>query len=90
MAAEHDVLDLQIHDCIFDDGGGAHVVVMDHVRDVAVHEDVAGLQAEDGCFRAAGVGATDPENFWVLACCEFWEESWIVFRGFDCPLSVSR
>jgi hypothetical protein len=47
---------------IFDNGGGAEVAWVEDVGDVAVHEDVAGLEAQEGGFRAARVGAPDPQN----------------------------
>ena len=47
---------------------------MDDVGDVAVHEDVAGLEAEDGRFGDARVGAADPEDFGGLALGQGGEE----------------
>ena len=58
------------------------------VGDVAVHEDVAGLEAQDGCLWAARVRAADPENLGVLAACEGGEERWVRGRSAGCPLTV--
>jgi hypothetical protein len=61
MSAEHDVRDFEMLDGIFDDGRDGDVGGRDDVGDVAVDEDVAGLEAEDGGFGDAGVGAADPD-----------------------------
>lgn len=88
MAAQDDVFDFEVDDGEFEDAGAAEVVVLDDVGDVAVHEDVAGLQAEDGGFGAAGVGAADPEDFGMLARGEFGEEKGVFFDGFGGPFVV--
>ena len=80
MPAYDDVLDLQVHDGVGDDAEGVEVARVQDVGDVAVDEDVAGLEAEDGGFGDAGVGAADPEDLGVLAVGEGGEEVW-VFRG---------
>ena len=55
------MFDLEVDDGVFDDGRRVDVGGGDDVGDVAVHEDVAGLEAEDGGFGAAGVGAAEPD-----------------------------
>lgn len=47
---------------------------MQDVGDVAVHEDVAGLEARDGRFGHARVGAAEPEDLGRLALGEGGEE----------------
>lgn len=51
------MLYFEVGDCVFNYRRGVDVGWRDDVGDVAVHEDVARLQAEDGGLRAAGVGA---------------------------------
>jgi len=82
------VLDFQVHDGVFDHGARAEVAGVDDVGDVAVHEDVARLQAHDGCFRDARVGASDPEDFGTLACGEAREELRVGGGGFFGPFFV--
>jgi hypothetical protein len=60
------VLDLQVLDSELDHGEGVEVRWREDVRDVSVDEDIAGLQAEDGCFRASRVRATNPKDLRVL------------------------
>lgn len=67
VTAQDDVLDLQVGDGVLDDRGGVEVAGVHDVGDVAVHEDVTGLQAQDGGLGAARVGAADPEDLRVLA-----------------------
>jgi hypothetical protein len=64
VPAENDVLDFEVGDGVLDDGRGVDVGWGDDVGDVAVDEDVAGLEAEDGGFGAARVGAAEPD--WKL------------------------
>lgn len=61
MAAQDDVLHLQVGDGILDDGRGIDVGGRDDVRDVTVDEDVAGLQAQDGGLGTARVRAAKPD-----------------------------
>ena len=60
MPADDDVLDLEVLHGVLDDGEGVEVSGDQDVGDVAVDEDVAGVEAEDGGLRAARVGASDP------------------------------
>lgn len=43
---------------------------MDDVCDIAMHKDVAGLQAQNRGLGAARVGASDPEDLGLLAAAE--------------------
>jgi len=61
VSAEDDVLDLEVGHRVLDHGGGVDVGGGDDVGDVAVDEDVAWLEAEDGCLWAARVGAAEPD-----------------------------
>lgn len=88
MPANNDVLDLEIHDGEGDDGLGVEVPWREDVGDVAVHKDVAGLQAEHGGFGDTRVGAADPENLGLLAGCEGGEEGGVGVSGFLGPLFV--
>ena len=88
MATKHDVLHAQIGDSILDNGGGVNVGWRDEVCDVAMHKDVAGLQAEDGGFGHAAVGAAEPQDARRLAGRETGEESWILMRFVTGPGGV--
>lgn len=61
------MLDFQVHDGILDDGFGVDVGRRDNVRDVAMDEDIARLEAEEGRLGAAGVGAAEPKDVGGLA-----------------------
>jgi hypothetical protein len=50
-----------MHDRVLDHGLRVDVRWRDDVGDVAVNEDVTWVQAEDCCFRDAGVGTADPD-----------------------------
>jgi len=45
VAADYDVFDFEVLDCVLDDGEGVEVGCVEDVGDVAVAEDVAGLEA---------------------------------------------
>jgi len=68
------VLDAEVLDAVLHDAEQADVGLVDDVGDVAVGEDVAGLEAEDGGLRDAGVGAADPEDLGRLALTAFGKE----------------
>lgn len=53
----------------------------DDVGDVAVHEDVAWLGAQEGCFGAAAVGAAEPEGGGALALGAFGQEVGVLGLG---------
>lgn len=53
MAAHDDVFDLEVLHGVLDDAERVEVGAGQDIGDVAVAEDVAGLQAEDGGFGAA-------------------------------------
>jgi hypothetical protein len=72
------MLDLEVDDGVLDDGEGGQVGGGEDVGDVAVDEDVAGFETEDGGFGDAGVGAADPEDFGGLAFGEGGEEVGVV------------
>lgn len=80
--------DLEVRDGVGDDALAVEVRGREDVGDVAVHEDVAGLEAEDGGLGDAGVGAADPEDLGLLARCEGGEEVGVVVGGGLGPLLV--
>lgn len=80
VAAEDDVLDFEVDDGVGDDGRGGDVACVQHVGDVAVHEDVTRFAAEEGGLRHARVGAADPEDGGRLAFGEGGEELRVFFR----------
>jgi len=61
VAAQHDVLDFDLGDGVFEDGEEGEVGGREYVGYVAVGEDVAGLETEEGCFGDAGVRAAEPD-----------------------------
>ena len=63
VAADDDVLDVQVAHGVVDDGHDVEVGVADEVGDVAVDEHFAGLEAGDGFGGDAGVGAAWGDMF---------------------------
>lgn len=57
------MLDAQVDNGVLEDREEVHVRRGYDVGDVAVHEDVAGLQAQERGLGDAGVGATNPYYF---------------------------
>lgn len=88
MPAHDDVLDLEVRDRVRDHGLRVQVAGGQDVGDVAVHEDVAWLQAQHGGFGDARVGAADPEDLGLLAGGEGGEEVRGGFGGCVRPLLV--
>lgn len=82
------MLNLEMGDGVFDDGGRAEVGWVEDVADVSVHEDITRFQAEEGGFGAASVGAANPENLRGLARCHCWEQTGVFLGGFDGPFFV--
>ena len=88
MTADDDVLDLEVLHRVLDDGQRVEVGGNQDVGDVAVDEDVAGVQSENGGLRAARVGTSDPQDLGGLAFTETFEESGISFSNGSAPLRV--
>lgn len=65
VPAQHDVLDLEVRHRVLDHRRRVDVGRRDDVGDVAVHEHVARLEAEDRRLGAAGVGTTEPDCLFV-------------------------
>ncbi len=80
--------DLDVRDGVGDHALAADVRGREHVGDVAVHEDVARLEAQEGGFGDAGVGAAEPEDGGVLAFREGGEEVRVVGGGGLGPVLV--
>lgn len=62
VAADKDVLDLEMGDGELYDGERVDVGRRDNIGNVAVHKDLTGLQAEDGGLGNTGVCASNPKN----------------------------
>ena len=88
MPADDNVLHFQVQDRVHDHGLRGEIRGREHVGDVAVDEDVAGLEAEHGGFRHAGVRAAQPEDFGLLARGEGGEEVRVRLGGLGGPLLV--
>lgn len=69
MTAENDVADFQVGDGVFDYSVGIDVCGGDDVGDVAVDEDVTGLETQEGSFGDARVGAAEPDYEVVSDLC---------------------
>ncbi|KFY34059.1 hypothetical protein V494_07092 [Pseudogymnoascus sp. VKM F-4513 (FW-928)] len=80
VAAQHDMLDLQVRNRILDNRAGVDVGGADDVGDVAVNKNVTWLQAEDGGLGDARVGAAEPEDSGGLPGREGWEEGRVLVR----------
>ena len=75
MADDHDVLDLQHVDGELQDREVVGVLRRGEVGDVAVHEQLAGIEPDDFVGRHAAVGAADPEIFGRLLAFQAAEEA---------------
>jgi hypothetical protein len=89
VSADDDVLNLQHLDCVLEDTEGGEIGCRQQVGNVAVDKDVAGHQIEDCSLRDAGVGATEPEDFWGLANGKGGEESRVGLGGARSPFAVA-
>nr|POE47036.1 hypothetical protein CFP56_00368 [Quercus suber] len=67
VAAHDNVFDLEVEDGELDDAEEGEIGRVHDVGDVAVGEDIAGLEAEDGGFGDARVGTAEPEDGGGLA-----------------------
>ena len=74
VAAEDDVLDLEVLDAELDGGEEGDVGGVDDVGDVAQHEDLTGLLAQHGGLGDTRVAASYPEDVGRLALCAVLEE----------------
>ena len=90
MATNNHLLHLQMRDRVRDHGLAGQVGGRQHVGDVAVHEDVAWLQAQDGGFRDPAVGAADPEDLRRLAFAQLGHQVWVVAAVVGGPVFVFR
>lgn len=81
MSAHDQMLDLQMLHGVGDDRLRVQIAGREDVGDVAVHEDVPGLQTQHGGFGDARVGAADPEDLGLLALGEGGEEVGFGFGG---------
>lgn len=88
MAADDDVLDAEVLDGVLDDGAGAEITGVHDVGDIAVDEDIAGLEAQHASLGASGVGATQPEDLRFLTGRESREEFGVIARGVGGPVFV--
>jgi hypothetical protein len=89
MSTHHHLLDLQVRNSIFDHTRRVEVVDVYRVRDVSVHEYVAGLAVADGGLRYATVGAAYPQDLGRLAFCEFGEGVWVCLGTAPAVVPVS-
>lgn len=88
MPTHHDVFHFQVPHGELHDAQQTEVRRVDDVGDVAVGEDVAGFEAEDGGLGLTGVGAAEPEDLGRLAFGEGWEEVWVVLGCVRGPFLV--
>lgn len=76
-------------DAVHDDALAAQVRGREHVGDVAVHEDVAGLEAQDRRLGDPAVGAAEPEDGGLLAFGAGGEEVGVRVGGVLGPVFVA-
>jgi hypothetical protein len=88
VATNDDVFDLEVLDRVLDDGKRVEISGDDDVGDVAVDENVARVETQDGCFRAARVGTSNPQDLRGLAFAEAFEERWIFLSDGATPFGV--
>ena len=77
VADDNDVLDLEYVDGELHHRQTVEVARYDHIRNVAMHEDFARVEAGDLVGRHAAVGAAYPEIFRVLLIGEATEIAWV-------------
>lgn len=78
MPAHNHLLHLQMRDRIGNHSLRTQIGRGQHIGDVAMHKHITGLQAQNGGFRHATVGAADPEYLRGLALGVFFEQGGIV------------
>ena len=88
MPTHDNMLNLEMRDRVRDDRLAVQIRGRDDIRNVAVHKDVTGLQAQDRSFGDAAVRAADPEDLGGLALGEGGEEVGVFGVGFLRPLLV--
>lgn len=88
MPTHNHLLHLQMRNRIRDHGLTRQVGGRQHIGDVAMHEDVAWLEAQEGGFRDPAVGAADPEDLRGLAFAELGHQVWVVAADVRGPVLV--
>ena len=88
MPAYNDMFDLEVLDGVLDDAERIQVARVQDIGDVAVNEDISRLEAEDGSFGDARVGAANPEDLGGLAFGESGEEVRAFGGGFLRPFFI--
>ena len=89
VAADENVLDLEVGNSKLDDGEGVDVGSGDNVGNVAVHKDLTGLQAQDGRFGNSRIRTTNPQDLGRLALGGSLEEVGLFGRSVGAPLAYT-
>ena len=90
MASDDDVLNIKLPDSELEHGVGVEVGGGDLVADVAVHEHLAGAEADDLVGRDTAVSASDPEELGLLGTSDSLEVLGILGKLVSDPLLVVR
>lgn len=61
MPAENNVLDFQVHDCVFDHSHRVYIGCGDDIGNVAVDEYIARLEAQECSFGNPRIRTTQPD-----------------------------
>ena len=85
MATHDHLRDLQMGNRIRNHRLRTYIRRRQHIGDVAVHKHVPRLQAQDGGFGHAAVGAADPEDLRRLALGIFFEQGGVGRGGVRGP-----
>ncbi len=88
VADDHDVLHLQDVDGELQDGQVVGILRRREIGDVAVDEQLAGIEIDDLVRRHAAVGAADPEIFGRLLAFEAAKEVAVLGDLALCPLAI--
>lgn len=88
VTADDNVLDFEMLDGKLDDRARAEVTGVEDICDIAVHEDIARVQAQEGGFGASRVRAAQPQDLWLLAICKGWEEIGLFACGLCSPFLI--
>lgn len=89
VATQHDVFHLQMLNRKLHDAQETQIGGIDDIGDVAVGEDIAGLEAKDGGLWDTRVGATNPQDGRCLAFGGFGEEVLLFLCRLIGPLLVA-
>ncbi len=85
VSTDDDVWDTEYIYSIVENWEHIHITRYHHICDVSVYENFTWLCSYDFVRRNSTVGATDPEKWWSLSMCKFFEKFRIILEVFCDP-----